>query len=163
MAMITYTPEKAQAAFWRKVDKSAGASACWLWAGAKHRQGYGTATFQHRVYLAHRLAWEYTHWPLLPGQCVCHTCDVPACVNPAHLFVGTQQDNIADMCAKGRTRVRPCPGERNGMSKLTAEDVKIARMAYEIGFSQRRIAHALGVDQSNISQIVRRVTWKDLP
>lgn len=86
--------------FWSRVDNT---GECWLWTGSQ-RDGYGRLLFQGRFKLAHRVAWELTNGPIPDGLYVCHTCDNPPCVRPAHLFVGSQQDNLNDMVAKGRSR-----------------------------------------------------------
>ncbi len=92
--------------FWARV--ALDSSGCWLWGGLRDVDGYGRlgrgAGCGTRA-RAHRLAYEAAHGPILPGFCVLHRCDTPACVNPAHLFLGTQLDNVADRDAKGRTRV----------------------------------------------------------
>jgi hypothetical protein len=92
--------------FWPKVDRSGGPDACWTWNASKNNKGYGQiqATGNHRLIYAHRAAWELANGPIPAGMNVCHTCDHPACVNPAHLFLGTQQANMADMARKGRSR-----------------------------------------------------------
>lgn len=88
--------------FWSKVNKT---SSCWLWTGSTIR-GYGSIAAvidgKRRPAYAHRIAWELTHGAITDGLCVLHRCDVPLCVNPAHLFLGTQPDNLADARAKGR-------------------------------------------------------------
>jgi len=86
--------------FMAKVLKSE--SACWLWQGQTYRRGYGKFTAEGRTTPAHR--WAYRHWvgPLDNGVLACHRCDTPPCVNPAHLFAGSQSDNIRDCMAKGR-------------------------------------------------------------
>lgn len=94
--------------FWAKVAK-AGADDCWLWTGTKPAFGHGQFVVNSRVVYAHRFSWELVNGKLPPGDdvCVLHKCDVPACVNPSHLFVGTREENLADMRAKGRGQNPP--------------------------------------------------------
>lgn len=105
--------------FWSKVDKT---SDCWVWIGAKHPTGYGAFGIGQVVHYAHRLSWELVNGPIPDGLFVCHNCpngDNPSCVNPAHLFLGTQVDNMQDMLGKGRAGYMVHPealarGDRNG-------------------------------------------------
>lgn len=84
--------------FWQKVDKTED---CWEWTASKNKQGYGIFGHQGQTWLAHRLSYKLSN--MLPdGVKVLHRCDNPPCVNPDHLFLGTQKDNIKDMAAKGR-------------------------------------------------------------
>lgn len=143
--------------FWAKVDKS---GECWMWTGAKNK-GYGMVRrreFNQYQVQAHRYAWFLTHgeWPEL---FVCHRCDNPSCVNPAHLFLGTAQDNFDDMRSKGRERHRAVRGELQGSAKLTAVKVIRIRKLAAKGLTHQEIADQFGVDRSNISIIVRRKGW----
>lgn len=92
---------------WPRVRKDE--SGCWLWTGAKKQGGYGkiSAGGDNGWVLTHRVAWELTNGLIPAGLMVCHRCDVPACCNPGHLFLGTARDNMQDMIAKGRH----CHGE----------------------------------------------------
>lgn len=89
----------ADARFWGRVTRTAG---CWEWQGARYPEGYGSLSVNGRRWQAHRLAYSLARGPIPPGMFVCHACDNPSCCNPAHLFLGTNQDNMADMVAKGR-------------------------------------------------------------
>jgi len=82
------------------------ADGCWIFQGARSTDGYGQVRHDGRTERVHRLAWEAANGPIPADMRVCHSCDVPACCNPAHLFLGTQQDNVTDMIEKGRFKGR---------------------------------------------------------
>ncbi len=131
---------------------------CWNWTGSTHIQGYGRIKKNGVDMLAHRASWEIHNGPIPPGMCVCHKCDNPPCVNPAHLFLGTHQDNMADRDAKGRNV--HAWGERAGSAKLTW--VKVAEIRKLKGVvSQRAVAKQFGVTQCTISCIQSGKTWKE--
>lgn len=126
---------------------------CWLWTGCKSSGGYGDAPIMLAPSrLAHRLSYSLLVGPIPDGAVVRHTCDVPPCVNPAHLRVGTQAENIADKVAKGRQ----AKGERNGNAKLSdaAWSDIVARVGR--GEAQARLAREYGVTPQAVCQYLKR-------
>ncbi len=87
--------------FWAKVTKSKG---CWLFKGSIGTHGYGVFQMNLKREKAHRIAWRLSYGTIPDGLLICHTCDVRACCNPKHLFLGTHSDNVRDKYAKGRGR-----------------------------------------------------------
>ena len=146
--------------FWCNV-KRGPADQCWLWIGTKIRSGYGHIGRggHHGVKVrAHRASFELHCGPIPAGMWVLHSCDVPLCVNPAHLFLGTHRDNMADMTRKGRAvYVR---GEKNGSAKLTAADVLAIRGDKRPGVV---IAENYGVSSTNVSAIRSRHLFMPCP
>lgn len=106
------TPEER---FWIYTQKGPG---CWQWIGSKQAYGYGQLRVGNGPMRAHRFAYIIKHGAIPEGMDVLHRCDNRSCVNPAHLFLGTQADNIADMDAKGRRRTVPNVGVQHPMAKL---------------------------------------------
>ena len=139
--------------FWAKVDKSAGPDGCWLWTASKVTCGYGGFSVGHRTLRAHRIAWELVNGPIPDGLCVCHRCDVRPCVNPAHLFLGTQAENTADKVAKGRQGTPR--GEAHGSVKITDAQVALMRAdrAAE-GLCYRKLGAKYGISRSQAWRIV---------
>ena len=90
-----------EARFWARVNTSGGPNTCWPWTGARLNRGYGQVYQPNHKLLAHRVAWELECGPIPDGMSVLHQCDNPPCCNPAHLFLGTQADNISDRDQKG--------------------------------------------------------------
>lgn len=147
--------------FWRYVAKGPG---CWLWQAACADFGYGLIGSSGHMLRAHRLSWEIHHGPIPEGMFVCHRCDVPACVRPDHLFLGTHTDNMRDMIRKGRHRgavaIETYLGERNGRSKLTADKVRELRALRDSGESLRSLARRFGVSKPSVQAIVSRKNWR---
>jgi hypothetical protein len=132
-------------------------SGCWIWVGSKSRKGYGRmreGPRNSKIIAAHRVSWTLHKGPIPSGLFVLHRCDNPACVNPAHLFIGTYADNNADRDSKGRHR--PLRGEANGMSKLTKEAVLAIRADRRTSVA---IAPEFGVSQSLVRLIKNRKAW----
>lgn len=151
--------------FWPKVKK-AGANDCWLWTAATADFGYGVIGAGARgtgLIRAHRLSWEIANGAIPDGLFVLHKCDVPACVNPAHLFLGTLEENNADMTAKGR-RVNPpdSRGEINGNGKLTVANVLEIR-ALAGTRTLKEISAMFGIGQSQAHRIISRESWSHVP
>lgn len=141
--------------FWDLVDKSGD---CWIWRGPKYPDGYGRFSRAGKTTAAHRHAWQEANGPIPTGLFACHRCDVRACVNPAHLFIGTAADNNADMRAKGRAR-GPTSESRHTV-KLNAGHVEIMRYLAAEGVSLKPIANAFGVSHCNVTKIIHGDTWK---
>jgi HNH endonuclease len=147
--------------FWSYVDRR-GADECWPWTGSCTK-GYGTLRIGGRGAQAPRLSWEIHCGPIPGGMWILHHCDNPPCVNPAHLFLGTVDDNNNDKIQKGRQR--GAVGDRNGMAKLTEAQVREIRVTYVKGdpqFGCRALSRQYGVSPTVIRRIVTRVLWKHL-
>ncbi len=143
--------------FWPKISPEPN-TGCWLWAGAADEHGYGKIGQQYHHepdVKAHRAAWMLTKGPIPDGLQVCHKCDVPSCVNPDHLFLGTFADNMDDKVAKGRQQ----KGERHWNSKLTVAQVRSIRERRAAGDKLVQIASEFGVDFSTVGKIAKRTKW----
>ena len=152
--------------FWSKVNKD-GPNGCWLWTAGMSKRGYGRLTIgrsgvDRHIEYAHRFAWKLTNGPIPDSMCLCHVCDTPLCVNPAHLFVGTQADNMRDMDRKGRRGSAGALGTGNHQAKFTEDEVRQIRVLLTSGTPQRQIASKFGVHQTSISRIATRSGWRHL-
>lgn len=148
-----------QQSFWNLVQRT-GPNDCWLWNGPTHHSGYGVFSrgkrTERRVKTAHRLAWILTHGDIPRGLLVCHRCDVRLCCNPAHLFLGTNRDNVNDMLRKGRS-VGLKPGRSGRKPKLTGETAALVREMYASGgLSLKAIAATFGVADMTIHRLVSK-------
>lgn len=147
--------------FWQKVNK-AGAGGCWLWTGAVEGRGYGHFRTGRKDYRAHHVAWEHFNGPRGTLH-VLHRCDVRNCVNPAHLFLGTHEQNMADCRSKGRHT----HGEKNPSAKLNPEKVREIRRDYRDATTGHEsnaleLSAKYGVSNTAIYAAATRRTWKTI-
>ena len=148
--------------FWEKVDSTPGFGPngdCWDWLAGKTVDGYGVIATKGsgRRMPAHRFSWEFHNAAEVPpGLVVCHTCDIPACCNPAHLWVGTHRDNALDREAKGRGGA--LWGEANPHCTISDAIVEAILREYIPGvYGYRRLAAKYGISKSRVGQII---TWQ---
>lgn len=122
-------------------------SGCWEWSGSRHPTGYGFVGIgRQKVDYAHRISWVLANGEIPDGMFVCHSCDNPPCLNPAHLFLGTVEDNNRDMFVKRRHAY----GERNGHAMLSDSDVEKIRADLNAGVSPAVLAERWSVGASYI-------------
>lgn len=144
--------------FWRQVDRSGGANACWLWTGFIRENGYGVIGIKYREYRVHRVSYFIEHGRIDNDRLVLHHCDVRACVNPAHLFLGTPKENSQDAVKKRRNT--KLYGEQNGKAKLTrAAVLAIRRICHRGGVYQKTVARQFGVSEATVSYVVNGGRW----
>lgn len=145
--------------FWARVIKS---EECWGWSG-RHDHGYGVLLEDgkgSKVLKAHRVSWEIHNGPIPIDLLVCHRCDNPPCTNPAHLFLGTNADNMADKAMKGRA----VPKVGTAGRRLSDAQVIEIRQRYAAGtVSMRRLGLEYGIGQPTVWAIVNRTLHRNLP
>jgi hypothetical protein len=173
--------------FWKYVDQSSQPDACWLWTGSVDENGYGHVGVDGHTVRSHRISWELAHGPVPDKMHVLHNCptgDDPACVNPAHLWLGTHTENMRDRSTKGHhpgtTHLEKFPcgdrhwaamhpelvsrGENRSDSKLTNGAVREIRRKRDNGTAKlTELAEEFGVSISAISNVALRKTWKHVP
>jgi hypothetical protein len=151
-----------------KVQQSPEPDGCWTWTGAKDPDGYGifwdgTYRANGRGHYVRVTRWTYEQFVgPLGGKHICHRCDNPSCVNPAHLFLGTNAENQADRERKGRGGQWMTRGERHVNHKLTESDVRSIRNFLLDGIPQADIARQYGVSSAAIYKIATRKMWAHL-
>ena len=131
---------------------------CWEWTGKQDIQGYGTIyiALTRRIVRAHRVAFEFFNGPIPEDHCVCHRCDNPPCVNPAHLFLGTDAENSADRGAKGRQYI----GSQVTVSKLNEAAIREIRSRSARGEPTRELCNHFKVHKNTINRAIARITWR---
>ena len=128
-------------------------SGCWLWDKCVDNKGYGLFHFGGRTRRAHRVSYELYKEDIPKGKHVLHKCDTPSCVNPDHLYIGTNDDNVQDKVRKGRSLI----GIKNPSAKLTEDDVRAIRKDHR---PQRELAKIYSVDQALIQRIRAGKLWR---
>lgn len=149
---MSFTEQQVRA-FWAKVHV-ANDNDCWTWTGARNAKGYGVkrnavARGKCENIQAHRMSWLLFNSEIPDGLIICHRCDNPSCVNPAHLFLGTPKDNMDDKIAKGRGKNPPL-----APLKFSPEQAEEIRRMYECGHSFRSIARHFGAGHNVIRAVV---------
>lgn len=134
---------------------------CWNWKGAQNSNGYGRFILKNKHVLAHRVSYEFFIGTIPDGMVVCHACDNRLCVNPHHLWIGSQSDNLKDAASKGRMHMPDTRAELNGNKKLTWPKVCEIRQMHEGGAKAYIIAKMFGVSPGTIGDIVKFKTWRN--
>ena len=125
-------------------------SDCWYWIGSIHKNGYGRVAYQGKTQKAHRVAFGL-HYGFDPGsKIVCHSCDVPSCVNPSHLFLGTPAINNTDKARKGRAA-----------KKLTLELARAMRSELSAGATLNSMTSKYGVCRAMVVRVKKNRNWKE--
>lgn len=151
-----------QERFLKKIQKT---KTCWLWTATKNRKGYGQFGVRRgskwKIEYAHRVAYEMFVGKIPKGLLVLHNCDNPTCVNPKHLWTGTNYDNCKDRIKKGRSA--DTRGEKNGRAIVNAKDVIKIRNLYKTNnHSQTEIGKMFGLKKSMVGRIVNKQAWKHI-
>ncbi len=137
--------------FWSKVKKAAPGE-CWEWTGSLNASGYGSFAVEGNGHNASRIAKMLTSGPIPEGLCVCHSCDNPACCNPAHLWIGTYKQNRDDAITKGR--MKEISGSNNPRGYIEAPTVLAIKAAAAKGWRHVAIAEHFGVSRPAVSNIL---------
>lgn len=148
-----------QERFEQKYIKTDG---CWEWIASLNPNGYGKMNINGKTCAAHRISYRLYVGDIADGMCVCHSCDNPRCVNPSHLFLGTQLENIHDMLDKHRQGMTGLHGEKHFNTRLTDKQVIEIRERWRSGESIKSLSETYPVSRDALYKIVKNITWKHL-
>ena len=143
-------PRESDVRFWRLVDKR-GPKQCWEWQGGTTPLGYGVITVHYKKWIASRYSWFLANGPIPEGAFICHHCDNPPCVNPAHLYVGDAKTNGQDASERGRIRT--------GMERLTIEQVREIRRLNSEGVNYSELGRRYGIHHTHARDICVGKRW----
>lgn len=141
---------------------------CWIWQGQVDRKGYGRRTFtenkKKRKLLAHRISYKIFVGEIPDGLFILHQCDVPRCINPQHLHLGTQKDNLNEMRERDRANdiSKGKKGDRHNLAKLSETDVKEIRRLREKGYTGVKLSEMFNVTNGLIYMIINKRIWKHI-
>lgn len=143
--------------FWKKVQKT---NSCWLFTGGLAR-GYGHFSYEDKPIKAHRFSW-IIHFGAIPkNKLVCHKCDIRNCVNPDHLFLGTQRDNIQDMIQKGRINRAGENGHNSRLTQKQVDNLRSLRLSQKLTY--QKLGELFGISLMHAYRIVNFIRWKVQP
>ena len=157
----TKHPVSTEQRFWSKVQKPIG-EGCWLWTGWKNYRGYGGITINKKCIRTHRYSWQLHNGIIPQNMNVCHKCDNPPCVNPSHLFLGTNKDNISDCIKKGRKPITDTKGIKHWYHKFTNDQIKYIRNYPIYRGSGRELAEMFNVSRECVYAIRKNRNWKHI-
>ena len=134
---------------------------CWIWVGHKNEHGYGIITNENKKQVkAHRFIYEQTYGAIPPKMNALHKCDNPACVNPQHIYLGTQKDNVRDMMERNRGGYKAMGGDDHPNRKITMDKANEIRRLWSLGgVFQRELGEKFGISQAVVSKILRGQAW----
>jgi len=159
-AIDVWEPARLQARILANIEPDTNGG-CWLWTGTLHQNGYGEMGIGQRLHnRAHRVSFSVFRGAIPEGALVLHRCDVRACCNPSHLFLGSSTDNVRDMISKGRVRYKPVRGSENTNARLTDAQVVEIRTSPESSYA---LAERLPVTASMVRRIRRGQAWASVP